>query len=150
MNKNAAIGTAAVLGLVIGFALGWMVSPDEGEGPIAKFRERGGGPQGPTPSTAAGEIPNGTWSKVNVGQELGVELLDDIQELALDALAAEPPQIDQMMFDQINEKLLACAVNEPPFPGSENDHKTALMQAKQAAMQGNWPEVLAKMTSHGH
>lgn len=144
MNTNTLIGI--VLALVIGFAGGWLLSPkqagDEGE-------SRRGGSMGPTPSTVAGNVPNGTWSKVGTGSGLAVDMLDEIQDLAIDALEAE--DLTAAMFTNINDKLLKCAINENPFSGGDDQaHIDQLLSVKVDAEAGQWSQVLMKMTSHGH
>lgn len=147
MSKNAAATTAAIVGLVVGLAVGWVAKPAEDADPSASTKMRGGPPPGPTPTTVSSGIPPGTWSKVDCGDGDAVDMLDDIQELAITALDAN--QISPQMFNTVNSSLMACAINDPAGGGDQQTHCTMLSEAKAAAEQGQWQVVMQKM-QHGH
>lgn len=117
MNRTTALLIVVVAGLA--FAAGALA---------------GGGSSGPTPSTVAGGVPNGTWSKIRVGENTAVDMLDEIQALAIKAL--DDQDIDQAMFDQINNKLLSSATATPL--GTYDVNVRTVRDARLGAMSGDW------------
>ena len=135
-----------VLGLAVGFAVGWFVHSavsEDGDG----FR---GGSSGSTPSSVAAGVPQGVWSKIDCGGGMeGVEILDEIQMLGVEALQAG--QLDVAMFMPINDLLLKCAVNEAPFSaGDDAVHAQMVLTARASAQAGDWNSVLQNLMGHGH
>lgn len=145
MSTNTILG--AVLGLAVGVGAGWMLGSNQAGGTNSVERSKGGG--GATPSDVAEDIPSGTWSKVGCGEGMAVDMLDDLQAMALDAKNAGT--ITAMQFTNINNQLLKCAINDGPFGGGDDTaHCNDLTAIMSDAQNDKWNDVLMKLTAHGH
>ena len=139
-DSHLPLAWAAVIGLAVGLAIGFVVFGDAG-------RMRGTGPGGLSPSDVAGGVPPGTWSKVDCEGEMPLDILDEIQAVAVVAL--DTGQIPPYLFTQINDCLLKCAIDQVPYAGDQATHCMLVREARDFAHQGQWQMVFDKM-NHGH